>query len=182
VIARPGERPTYFDPHIISDAVNHLAALGGIALVEHETKGGRKIPLYTTTRTERRSTDLTRAIRRKAMLYARFERLSATAGEAGELVVRESLKQAGDHLRPMTPGYGEVRNIGPARMNGPLDSGAWLHSLDSTTGLPNLQAGVPIEVKNRRLVLYPTHKRSTRSSTRPQSCRPPTRTMTSFRP
>jgi hypothetical protein len=155
---RPGERPTYFDPHIISEAVNHLAALGGIALVKHETKGGRNTPLYTTTRTERRNTDLTKAIRRKAMLYARFERLSATAGEAGELVVRESLKQAGDHLRPMTPGYGEVRNIGPARMNGSLDSGAWLHSLDSTTGLPNLQAGVPIEVKNRRLVLYPTHK------------------------
>lgn len=158
VSLRPGEKRTYFDPHIIGEAINHLTDLGGIALVEHETKGGRKTPLFTTTRTERRNTDLTKAIRRKAMLYARFERLSATAGDAGEFVVRESLKGAGDHLRPMTTGYGEVRQIGPARMNGPLDSGAWLHSIDSTTGLPNPQTGIPIEVKNRRLVLYPTHK------------------------
>ena len=158
VVLRPGEKPTYFDPHIIGEAVNHLTTLGGIGLVVHETKGGRKIPLYTTTRTERRSTELTKAIRRKAMVYARFERISATAGDAGEFVVRESLKAAGDHLRPMTKGYGEVGTIGPARMRGPLDSGAWLHSIDSVTGLPNLQAGVPIEVKNRRLVIYPTHK------------------------
>jgi len=92
------------------------------------------------------------------MLYARFERIASTAGDAGEFVVRYSMTKAGAHLLPMTPGFGEVANIGPTRIHGPLDSGAWLSSIDPQTGLPNPQDGVLIEVKNRRLVISPIHK------------------------
>lgn len=152
------QRPQ-FDPHIIGEALAQLRRLGAITTQTHTTKGGRPVELFITGVTHKRKTELSKAVRRKGMLYARFLRATISAGEAGEFVVSQSLRRAGTHLSPMSPtGWGEVAQVGPARMNGPLDAGGWLHSIDPTSGLPRPAIGVPIEVKNRRLVIYPTHK------------------------
>lgn len=92
------------------------------------------------------------------MLYARWNRLTQSAGAAGELVVRHSLGTSGRHLTEMQPGFGEVSWYGSAfKFPGPLDSGAYLMTKGSN-GLPRQPIEILIEVKNRRLVLYPTHK------------------------
>jgi hypothetical protein len=133
--------------------------LGVINQVRHTTKGaGPPAELYTIADTRLRTTALNRAIRCKAMLYARFLRLAQTAGAAGELVVRRSLQDAGPHLTVMTPGFGEVPRYGDLlKFPGALDFGAFLQSHEPN-GLPGRPTAVLIEVKNRRLVLYPQHK------------------------
>jgi hypothetical protein len=55
------------------------------------------------------------------------------------------------------PNYGEVSTFGAVTLPGTLDSGAWLDAQESS-GLPGRPIDVLIEVKNRRLVLYPQHK------------------------
>lgn len=147
-----------FDPHIITEALGQLVDLGAVRQVQHTTKGlGPPVELYTVADTRLRTTALNQAIRRKAMLYARFLRLAQTAGAAGELVIRNSLQDAGAHLAPMTPGFGEVARYGGMKFPGALDSGAFLQ-FPEPSGLPGRPADVLIEVKNRRLVLYPQHK------------------------
>lgn len=145
------------DPHIIGEALAELEELGAIAQIEHTTKAGSTQSLYTVADTHLRRTAVAQAARRKAMLYARFLRLAQTAGDAGELVLRTSLANTGDHLTPMTPRYGEVATFGTVKLPGALDSGAWMQRTDSD-GLPGTPLAVLIEVKNRRLVLYPQHK------------------------
>ncbi|OYN89552.1 hypothetical protein CGZ91_11775 [Parenemella sanctibonifatiensis] len=148
-----------FDPHIIGEAITQLTSMGAVTTYHHTTKGGRSVELLGTGLIIKRSTEVTKRVRRKGMLYARFLRLTTTAGKAGEFVVDQSLRKAGTHLIPMSPaGWGEVSRVGPAVMNGPLDAGAWLQSIDAVSGLPKPPIGIPIEVKNRRLVIYPTHK------------------------
>jgi hypothetical protein len=102
------------------------------------------------------------------MLYARFDRITkTTAGPAGEAVVQHSLQTSGHHLRPMNGlAFGEIRAVGKVTMQGPLDNGAWLEAA-GPADLPDRPIGVPIEVKNRRQMLYPTHKE------RFTSCQPP---------
>lgn len=43
------------------------------------------------------------------------------------------------------------------KLYGALDSGAWLHSIHPTTGLPRMPFALPMEMKNRRPVLYSIH-------------------------
>lgn len=153
-----GGRRIKFDPHIITDAVNQLRTLGAIQERQHITKGGSTVPLFVVGDDHNRSTAVQRAVGRKAMLYRRFRLLSDQAGRAGEQVLRHSLLTAGPHLTPMEPGYGEVRRAMNVPLYGPLDSGAWLNAIDPASGLPRRPVALPIEMKNRRLTLYPIHK------------------------
>ena len=98
---------------MITQALESLAALGAVSPVRHATKGvGPAVELYTVADTRLRTTALARAVRRKAMPYARFLRLARTAGGAGELVVPHSLQDASTQLTAMTLGYGEVQTYG----------------------------------------------------------------------
>jgi len=153
-----GTGRVHFDPHVISDALRQLEALGRVGVQQHSTKGGRTVSLLVPGDTTGRTTYVTRAVRRKGMLYNRFRNLADESGEAGEAVLRHSLREAGPHLIPMTPGFGEVRTVMKTKLHGALDSGAWLHTLDPETQTPRTAFAVPMEMKNRRLTLYPLHK------------------------
>lgn len=153
-------RPLFF-PHILQEALNNLVAAGDLEKTAHPTKGGRTAELYVLTTTGRgRRTAIAAATRRKALLYGRFLHYSSLFGAAGESVVRDSLVDAARHgyhsINTTTP-FGEVRKIGSAQLQGALDSGAWLMQIDPDTQLPLPAHAVPIEVKNRRLHLYPRH-------------------------
>jgi hypothetical protein len=153
-------RPIFF-PHILQEALNNLVASAKINKVIHPSKAGRDAELYIPAETGRgRQTAITRAVGRKGMLYARYLSYSSRFGDAGETVVRESLTDAIRHgyksMNTNVP-FGEVKTIGTARLAGPLDSGAWLTTIDPNTQIPLFPNAVPIEVKNRRLTLYPRH-------------------------
>jgi hypothetical protein len=154
----PGEnRYVRFFPHILSEAVNNLTSNGNIKLISHQTKGGGIAQLYVPSDISRRTAAVTAATRRKAMLYARFTRLSSTFGPAGESVVRGSLQDAaGGGYFPITDGFGEVRRLANVALPGALDSAAWTLISDVDSGIPRT-AALLIEVKNRRLTLYPRH-------------------------
>lgn len=148
-----------FFPHILSEAINNLAATDTIKVVSHPTKGGVAADLYIPSSTRLRTTAIADATRRKAMMYARFLRCSTTFGPAGEAVVRSSLDQAmrtGFLPITPTPAFGEVREVGAVKVPGALDSGAWVLVKDAVTAIPRPYA-LLIEVKNRRLTLYPRH-------------------------
>lgn len=145
------------DPHILSEALAELDGLGAITQIEHTTKAGSTQSLYSVAETHLRRTAVAQAALRKAMLYTGFRRLAQTAGDAGELVLRTSLMNSGDHLSPLAARYGEVATFGTVKFPGTLDSGAWMHRTESD-GLLGAPLAVLIEVKNRRLVLYPQHK------------------------
>lgn len=154
-------RPVVFFPHILDEAINNLVAAGNIQLVTHPTKGGATADLFVPANTRLRTTAIATATGRKAMLYARFMRCSVTFGSAGEAVVRGSLNDAMPvGYLPMTasPPFGEVASVGTgARLFGALDSGAWVILKDPTTGLPLPSHALLVEVKNRRMTLYPRH-------------------------
>ncbi|MGH8773909.1 MAG: hypothetical protein ACRDWI_01635 [Jiangellaceae bacterium] len=151
--------PIHFDPHILTDALRELRTLGAVSEIPHITKGLVPTTVLVPADQRRRATYIRQAVRRKAMLYTRFLRLAnQKMGPVGEEVVRASLVNAGPHLRPMTAGYGEVHRVMGVTLTGALDSGAWLHTIDPATELPRLAHALPIETKNRRLVLYPIHK------------------------
>lgn len=151
-------RKACFFPHILSEAVRDLTAEGVIETREHATKGGATTELFVPADVTGRDTYVTRAVRRKGMLYARFLRWSRTEfGPAAEAVVRASLTDAIPHgFVPIEDGFGEVSTLGTARVNGALDSGAWMLVKDPTTKLPTPHA-LLFEIKNRRLTLYPRH-------------------------
>jgi hypothetical protein len=156
-----GSKPMLFFPHIVDEALKNLFLAGTVTKVDHPTKGGKTVELYAVADSGRgRQTVIERAIRRKGMLYARYLSYSDQFGPAGETVVRESLVDAIPHgytsINTNTP-FGEVKKIGTATFPGGLDSGAWLATIDPTTLLPRPAHAVPIEVKNRRLTLYPRH-------------------------
>jgi len=153
-----GGRSLHLDPHILTEAVRRLELLGLITEAEHRTKGGRTVKLHVVADQRQRATYVQRAVRRKGMLHARLRTLTDQAGPAGEQVVRHSLQIAGRHLIPVAPDFGEVRETMGVRFYGPLDTAAWLHRVDAASGVPLQPAAVPIEVKNRRLTLYPIHK------------------------
>ncbi|KXK59262.1 hypothetical protein AWW66_25265 [Micromonospora rosaria] len=152
--------PLFF-PHILQEALNNLVAAGDIEKVQHPTRAGRTAELYVLATTGRgRRTAITAATRRKGLLYARFLHYSTLFGAAGESVVRDSLVDAAAHgyqsMSTHTP-FGEVRKIGSAQLQGALDSGAWLMLMHPDTHLPLPAQAITIEVKNRRLHLYPRH-------------------------
>lgn len=158
--SRPGyAKPITFFPHIIDEARNNLVAGGNITVIQHITKGDAAIELYVPSEQHKRTAAIEKATRRKGMLYARFLRASRTFGAAGETVLRRSLNRAAleTGYQPMEPGFGEVRRIGNFVTAGPLDPGAWL-TVKGADGLPLHQHALVIEMKNRRLTLYPRHK------------------------
>ncbi|OJF14527.1 hypothetical protein [Couchioplanes caeruleus] len=108
--------------------------------MEHSTKGGRAIHLYVPADSGRgRRTAITAATRRKAMLYGRYLSYSPSFGPTGEEVVRLSLADAvqhGYHSINRNAPFGEVKQIGTARLAGALDSGAWMTTIDPVIGLP----------------------------------------------
>uniref|UniRef100_UPI003F495642 hypothetical protein n=1 Tax=Amycolatopsis sp. CA-082387 TaxID=3239918 RepID=UPI003F495642 len=158
----PGNpKPLPFFPHILTLAQNELRRDGRIQHIAHSTKGGRAVDLLSTANTRLRTTAISRAARRKGMLYARYDRWVPSFGDAGESVVAHSLTEAmrrGDGFTPVAPDrrFGEISRIGTLTFPGPVDNGAWQTVIDPATGLavPHL---VLIEVKNRRLTLYPRH-------------------------
>lgn len=150
-------KPLRFDPHILTEAVRDLLELGLLVDREHLTYGGHSQRVLATSRTHRRETAVSQAVRRKGMLHGRYLKFTDTAGVAGELVVRQSLKESDRRLAPIETDFGEVSHLFTARLAGALDSGAHVTTTDPKTGTPSVTT-VPIEVKNRRLVLYPIHK------------------------
>jgi len=149
-----------FDAHILSEALRELVALNAVVIRSHRTRGGNSVDVYLPAEQRRRATAIARQMGRKALLYRRFLALAQTAGEAGELVLRTSLQRAaaqGTPYLPMARRFGEVTDLLGQRPYGAFDSGAYLHSLGSS-GVPQLPVALPIEVKNRRLTLYPIHK------------------------
>jgi hypothetical protein len=154
-------RPLLFFPHIFQEALNNLLAIKKITKIDHPTKGGRSVELYAVADLGRgRQTAIEKAVRRKGMLYARYLSYSELFGAAGETVVRESLVDAIPHGYTSintNVRFGQVSKIGTTPVAGALDSGAWLATIDPTTALPRPAHAVPIEVKNRRLTLYPRH-------------------------
>jgi hypothetical protein len=159
---QPGGRPLVFFPHIIEEALANLVTRGQVELVGHSTKGGRAAHLYVPADTVRgRRTAIAAATRRKAMLYARYLGYSSSFGPTGEEVVRLSLADAARHGYTsinLNTRFGEVRQIGTARLAGALDSGAWLTTIDPIIGLPLPTHGLLVEVKNIRQTLYPRHE------------------------
>lgn len=137
--------------------------MGVVRIETHRAKGGRDVDLFVPADERRRATYIKQRVRRKSMLNARYLSLVGTAGAAGETVVRASLAAAAKRRVPYleVPGssmpFGEVRSMLGVRLYGPLDAAAFLQQIP-TTGLPQPPIAVPIEVKNRRLVLYPIHK------------------------
>lgn len=160
-IPQPGGRPLVFFPHILEEAINNTIARGQLELTSHATKGGRTVHLYVPADSGRgRRTAITAATRRKAMLYGRYLSYTPSFGPTGEEVVRLSLTDATAHgytSMNRDTGFGEVKAIGTTKLQGPLDSGAWLLVIDPATALPALH-GVLIEVKNIRQTLYPRHE------------------------
>jgi hypothetical protein len=152
-------KPIAFFPHILDEARNNLLSGGNIEIVQRVTKGSAAVELYVPANQRKRTTAVDIATRRKSMLYARFVRASRTFGAAGETVLRRSLNRSAlaTGYLPMEQGFGEVRRIGKFVTAGPLDSGAWL-TLKGPDGLPQSQHALVIEMKNRRLTLYPRHK------------------------
>ncbi|RSD26415.1 hypothetical protein [Amycolatopsis eburnea] len=156
-------RKIHFNPHILTLAQNELERAGRILHITHPTKGGATVDLLSTADTRLRTTAISRAARRKGMLYARYDRWIPTIGDAGEAVVAHSLTEAmrrGDGFMPVNSDgkFGEISRIGTLKFPGPVDNGAWQTVIDPTTRLP-LPAThlVLIEMKNRRLTLYPRH-------------------------
>lgn len=153
-----GGKPITFFPHILDEARNNLITGGNIHVIEHHTKGAATAELYVPSDTYKRTTAVERAVKRKAMLYARFKRASQTFGEAGESVLRGSLAEAMPHgYLAIEPGFAEVRRLAGVTFAGALDSGAWL-TLKDQLGLPLPHHAMLIEMKNRRLTIYPRHK------------------------
>jgi hypothetical protein len=154
-------KPMLFFPHIVDEALKNLTLAGQITKVDHPTKGGKTVELYAVVDPGRgRQTAIEKALSRKGMLYARFLSYSDLFGAAGETVVRESLSDAiprGYMSMNTDVPFGEVKKVGTAAFAGPLDSGAWLTTIDPATALPGRPHAVMIEVKNRRLTLYPRH-------------------------
>jgi hypothetical protein len=152
-----GRRASFF-PHILNEAIRDLVTDGELQTYHHPTKGGTVVEVYIPGNLEGRLTAVMQAVRRSSMLYARFHRWSQVEfGPAGETVVRDSLTDAMPHgYLPITPGFGEVPRLGTAKVNGALDSGAWMLLKDPATHLPELHA-VLIEIKNRRATFYPRH-------------------------
>lgn len=149
-----------FDPHILSEALHQLRADGLISVDAHLTKGGAFVSVFVPADHGRRRTAIAKSVARKAMLYRRFLKVADTAGEAGELVLRTSMAaatQSGTPYIPVAPRFGEVSALLGHRPYGRLDSAAFLHNMDSDN-VPGLPIALPIEVKNRRLTLYPIHK------------------------
>ena len=155
-------KPLRFFPHILSEATLQLQHEGKIVRADHPTKGGITADLLLTGDISNRKTRIMQAGRRKGMLYARYLRWSSSFGDAGERVLNHSLTEAmreGAGYSPIVGGqpFGQITKIGELKFPGALDSGAWLLVRDSITGLPLNPHLVLIEVKNRRMTLYPRH-------------------------
>jgi hypothetical protein len=71
-------KPQPFFPHILTLAQNELKRAGRIQHIAHATKGGRAVDLLSTATTRLRTTAISRAARRKGMLYARYDRATAS--------------------------------------------------------------------------------------------------------
>lgn len=154
---RRGGAVLQLDPHVLTEATTQLRGLGVIGEWAHPTKGGSTVPLWVPGDWTGRATYIQRAIRRKGMLYARYRRLADNyMGDAGEAILRRSLTEAGNHLSPTHGDFDPAHQLLGVQLFGPLDSGAYLVCLDKSTA-PAVYT-VPIEMKNRRLTIYPTHK------------------------
>ena len=155
-------KPLRFFPHILTEATAELVHANKILVADHPTKGGMTVQLHVTGDVDHRQTRIVQAGRRKGMLYARYLRWSRTFGDAGEKVLNHSLTEAmrqGIGYSPIIDKapFGTITRIAGLTFPGALDSGAWLLARNRNTGLPLDPHLVLIEVKNRRLTLYPRH-------------------------
>lgn len=155
-------KPYSFDPHIVTEATRQLVSSGRLVKEQRITKGQHPVEILTTADTRLRSTAIDRAVGRKAMLLRRYQGpIAETAGQAGEDVVNHSLTEVltaqGNRLTPVGASFGPVAALGGFKFVGSLDNGAWLSLVDED-GMPGVPAFIPIEVKNRRQVIYPLHK------------------------
>lgn len=151
-----------FFPHILTVAQQELEREGRIGRVRHSTKGTSTVDLLVTGNDRLRRTAITAAARRKGMLYARYDRWSSTFGVAGETVLTHSLNEAmarGDGYTPLNQDrkFGEVSRIGDLKFPGAVDNGAWQTVIDPATRMLLGTFLLLIEMKNRRLTLYPRH-------------------------
>lgn len=149
-----------FDPHILTMVIQQLLADGTVIRVEEPTRGGTAPVTIEPTNRHRRGTRIDQSSRRKRLLIARYNGWSTgdashhgIIGPAGERSVRLALAQASG-VAPLMPGAGEVRELMGVRLDGALDSAAYLVVLDDR-GVPQVVT-LMIEVKNIRSWIYPT--------------------------
>ncbi|MEU4673912.1 hypothetical protein AB0F91_39655 [Amycolatopsis sp. NPDC023774] len=155
-------RPLRFFPHILTEAQQEMERENRISRTVHTTKGETSVDLLVTANTRLRKTAIAAASRRKGMLYGRYDRWSSTFGDAGEAVLSHSLTMAmgrGDGFTPVNSDgkFGELIRIAGLRFPGAVDNAAWLTVFDPATRIPLPHHLVLIEMKNRRLTLYPRH-------------------------
>jgi hypothetical protein len=151
-----------FFPHILTLALQELERKGHLFRANHATKGAAQVDLISTANVRRRQTTIMATARRKGMLYARYDRWSSSFGDAGEAVLNHSLTEAmkrGNGFMPIVSGekFGEVARLGDLKFPGAVDSAAWQIVRDPHTGMPLPIHLVLLEMKNRRLTLYPRH-------------------------
>lgn len=154
------------DPHILTIAKGELLSDGQIVQLHAPTRGGGEVAVFHLPVVRGRSRLITDTAARKRLLVARWKswargsaHMPNLIGEGGEAVVHESLLAAGPYgYRVIQPTRGEITSLfGGVVPGGPLDNGAWLSTIDARTQAPATQYLVPIEVKNLRHWLYPTH-------------------------
>lgn len=158
------------DPHLLTHARRGLAADGLITPLTERTRGGSDVTLWALSPIptgKKRATEDVAA--RKRLLMARWHSWSRASrpdnmpnliGQGGEAVVHNALlAAAATGYRLVQPVKGEVATLFAEPVpGGSLDNAAWLSPMDAYTQAPTGHTYlIPIEVKNLRTWLYPTH-------------------------
>lgn len=157
-----------FEPHHLHDASQHLMRAGEITRSLEATRGGRRPPIFVTTKREGRARRVEDTAARKPLLMSRYysyvqggeEASSSLAGPAGEMAFHAAFirSSVGASLATLTRGRPSVSTIlGDPVPMGPLDNAFVLSPLDKETLAPIPPWGVQalVEVKNIREWTYP---------------------------
>lgn len=161
------DRHNPIDPHLLTRARQQLQAEGLIDELVATTRGGGDVAVFHLSPIHRgMNRAISDAAGRKRLLISRWKSWSRGTkhmpnliGAGGETVVHQSLLASAAYgYRVLQPTRGEVATIYEQPIpGGPLDNAAWLLTMDSRTQMPGAPYLVPIEVKNVRHTLYPTH-------------------------
>jgi len=157
-----------FEPAHLHSATQYLMKSGEIERVVEPTRGGRRPPIFVTTKTQSRSRAVTDAASRKRLLMSRYYSYveggkgpdASLAGPAGERAFHAALVSAnvGTILSSSTRGRPSLDIVmGTNVPVGPLDNGFVLQKIDRNLQRPIGPWGVQVlvEVKNIREWIYP---------------------------
>ena len=156
--------PRGYNPHVLTNARNHLIATGQIEAVTGRARGGREITVYglANRRQLRRETKFDVVAARKRLLETRYlgwaegSARARVIGDAGELVTHRSLHAAaasGYRIVNPTHRLGNVEIL----FNRPVPGGSLDNAAHLIVDTPHGESVVTvvIEVKNLRAWLYP---------------------------